>query len=52
MGFGFVAGFIGLFGTARDYTVQFVITHTLMSAVITSMPLLGSDFQRRTFWVS
>jgi hypothetical protein len=42
--------------TARDYILQFTITHTLllMSTVTPSLPLLGSGFQRRTFpllWV-
>jgi hypothetical protein len=39
-------GFILLFDTARDYTLQFTVT--------SSLPLLGSGFQRRTFsfrWV-
>jgi hypothetical protein len=27
-GFGLMTGFIGLFGTARDYTLRFTITHT------------------------
>jgi hypothetical protein len=27
MGFGLMAGFIVLFDTARDYTVQFTVTH-------------------------
>jgi hypothetical protein len=27
-GYGFMTGFIGLFDTARDYTLQFTITHT------------------------
>jgi hypothetical protein len=47
-------GFIGLFNTARDYTLQFKIKHTLLSTVTFSLPLLGSGFQRRTspfFWV-
>jgi hypothetical protein len=43
-------GFTGLFDTARDYN----ITNTLMSTVTSSLLLLGSGFQRRTFpflWV-
>jgi hypothetical protein len=40
--------FIGLFDTMRDYTLQFTITHTV-STVTSSLPLLGSGFQRRTF---
>jgi hypothetical protein len=31
MDFGFMKGFIGLFDTARDYTLQFTITHTQTS---------------------
>jgi hypothetical protein len=42
-------GFIALFDTARDYTLQFSITHTLVSAVTFPLPLLGSGFQRRIF---
>jgi hypothetical protein len=37
------------FDTARDYTLQFTTTHTLVSTVTSSLPLLGSGFQRRTF---
>jgi hypothetical protein len=37
--------------TARDYTLQFNITHTLVSTVTSSLPLLGSGFQRRIFTV-
>jgi hypothetical protein len=49
-----MTGFIGLFITARDYTLQFTITQTLVSTVTSSLPLLGNVFQRRTFpfiWV-
>jgi hypothetical protein len=49
-----MTGFIGLFDIASDYILQFTITHTLRSAVTSSMPLLGSGFQRQTFpflWV-
>jgi hypothetical protein len=50
-------GFIGLFDKARDYTLQFTVTHTHtrthtstpVSTVTSSLPLLGSDSQRRTF---
>jgi hypothetical protein len=28
MGFGFVIGFIGLFDTARDYTLHFTVKYT------------------------
>jgi hypothetical protein len=41
--------FIAHIDTAHDYTLQFTITHTLVSTVISSMSLLGSGFQRRTF---
>jgi hypothetical protein len=37
-----------------DYTLQFTVTHKLMSTVTSSLSLLGSGFQRRTFpflWV-
>jgi hypothetical protein len=47
-------GFIGLFDSARDYTLYFAITHTLVPTVTSSLPLLCSGFQRRTFlflWV-
>jgi hypothetical protein len=46
--------FIGLFDTARDYTLKFTITHTIVFTVTSSLPLLGSGFQRQTFpflWV-
>jgi hypothetical protein len=44
-----MTGFIGLFDTAGDYTLQFTVTHKLVSTVMSSMPLLGNGFQRRTF---
>jgi hypothetical protein len=44
-----IIGFIGLFDTACDYTLQFTITHTLVSTVTSSLLLLGSGSQRRTF---
>jgi hypothetical protein len=50
--------FIRLVDTARDYTLQFIITythtHTLTSTVTSLLPLLGSGVQRQTFlflWV-
>jgi hypothetical protein len=49
MGFALMSGFIGLFDTAREYTFQFTISHTLVSTVTPSLPLLGSGFQRWTF---
>jgi hypothetical protein len=33
----FWIGFIRLFDTARDYTLQFTITHTLVSTVTSSL---------------
>jgi hypothetical protein len=41
--------FIAHFDTEGDYTLQFTITHTLVSTVTSSLPLLGSGFKRRTF---
>jgi hypothetical protein len=49
-----MAGFIGLFYTEHDYILQHTQTHTLVSTVTSSLPLLCSGFQRRTFpflWV-
>jgi hypothetical protein len=42
----FIIGFIGLFDIGRDYSLEFTVTHihTLVSAVISSLPLLGSGF--------
>jgi hypothetical protein len=37
MGFGLMIGFMGLFDTARDCTLQFTITHTLVSTVMFSV---------------
>jgi hypothetical protein len=54
MSFGLLTGFIGLFDTACDYTLQFTITHTLVPRVTSSLPLLSSGFQSYTFpflWV-
>jgi hypothetical protein len=48
-GLGLMTGFIAHFDSARDYTLQFSITHTLASSVTSSMPLLGRGFQRRMF---
>jgi hypothetical protein len=45
--------FIAQFET-RDYILQFIITHILVSTVTPSVSLLGNGFQRRTFpflWV-
>jgi hypothetical protein len=53
-GFGSMIEFIGLFDTARDYILQFTITHTLVFTVTSSLSLFGYGFQRRTFpflWV-
>jgi hypothetical protein len=49
MGVGLVIGFIRLFDTARDYNLQFTVTHTLLPTVTSPLLLLGSGFQRRTF---
>jgi hypothetical protein len=49
-----MAELIGPFDRASDYTLQFTVTHTLMPTVTSSLPLLSSGFQRRTFpflWV-
>jgi hypothetical protein len=43
--------FIEHFDTARDYTLQFTITHTLVSTVTSLLPLLGSGFQQRPFFL-
>jgi hypothetical protein len=49
--FGLVIGFMEHlhFDTGCDYTLQFTITHILVSTVTSSLTLLGSGFQRRTF---
>jgi hypothetical protein len=40
MGFGWMAGFIGIFDTAGDYTTQFTVTHTSVhSHVFTAVAL-------------
>jgi hypothetical protein len=49
MTFGLVIGLIAHFDTECDYTLQFTITHILVSTVTSSLPLLGSGFQRRIF---
>jgi hypothetical protein len=49
-----MSGYIAHFGTARDYALQFTITHTLVSIATSSLLLLGNGFQRLTFsflWV-
>jgi hypothetical protein len=38
----------GHFDTARDYILQFTITHTLTSTVMSLLPLFRSGFQQRT----
>jgi hypothetical protein len=49
--FGVMTWFIGLFDTAHDYTLQYTVTHTrtLVPTVTSSLPLLSSGFQLRTF---
>jgi hypothetical protein len=42
--FGAAIGFIGLFDTTRDYILLFIGTHTYVSTVTSSLPLLSSDF--------
>jgi hypothetical protein len=37
MGFGLMTSFFGLFDTARDYTLPFTVTHTLVSTVTSSL---------------
>jgi hypothetical protein len=41
-----MTGFIAHFDTAPDYTLQFSITHTLVSTVTCSLSLLRSGYQR------
>jgi hypothetical protein len=48
-GFWLMTWFIAHFDTVHDYTLQFTITHTLLPTVTSSLPLLGSSFQRRIF---
>jgi hypothetical protein len=43
-GFGLIK-FIWLFDTACDNTLYFTITHTLVSAVTSTLQLLGSGFK-------
>jgi hypothetical protein len=44
-----MAGFTRLFDTACDHTSQFTVTHTLVSTVTSSLPLLGSGFPNSGF---
>jgi hypothetical protein len=44
-----MTGFIGILNRVRDYTERFTITPKLVSTVKSSLPLLGSGLQRRTF---
>jgi hypothetical protein len=46
--------FIARFGTAHDYILQFIVTRTVLSTATSSLLLLSSGFQQRTFlffWV-
>jgi hypothetical protein len=43
-----MTGFIGLFDTARDYTLQITITHTQVPTVTSLLLLFGSGFHQRT----
>jgi hypothetical protein len=47
--FGLATGFIGLFDTACDYTLQCPVTHTHQCTVTSSFSLLGSGFQGLKF---
>jgi hypothetical protein len=38
-----------LFDTVSDYTLQFAVTHTIVSTVTPSLSLLGSGFPLRIF---
>jgi hypothetical protein len=52
--YGRVIGFIELLDTARDYTLEIIITYTLLTTDTSPLPLFGNGFQRRTFhflWV-
>jgi hypothetical protein len=40
---------IGILDIARDYILQFTVTHTLVSTVTSSLTLLVSGFQWRAF---
>jgi hypothetical protein len=54
MGFGLVTGFIGLFDTACNYTLQFTVAPTLVSTVTSSLLLLDISFHQQMFrfrWV-
>jgi hypothetical protein len=48
-GFELMIGFTELFDTARDYALQFTVTHTLVSTVTCSLPLFGSGFNGGRF---
>jgi hypothetical protein len=39
MGFWLMIGFIGLFDIARDYSLQFTVTHTLVSTVMSLLAI-------------
>jgi hypothetical protein len=51
MGFGLLTKFVGFFDTQRMTTLYSTLlhTHTLVSKVMYSLPLLGSGFQRQMF---
>jgi hypothetical protein len=40
-------GFIGILATARDYTLQYTVTHTLLSTATPSLPLFVRCFNGR-----
>jgi hypothetical protein len=46
--FGLMTGFIGLFGTQRVTTLYMSLVHTLVATATSSLPFLGSGFQRRS----
>jgi hypothetical protein len=48
-GFRLLIGLIGYSDTAHDHILHLTITHALVSTVTSSLPLLGSGFQRPTF---
>jgi hypothetical protein len=55
MSLGLMTRFIGLIDTVYGYTSQLTITHTLVTTVTYSLPLLGFGFQQQMlpfFWVS
>jgi hypothetical protein len=54
MQFRLLIGFIERFDAALDYALQVTMTHTLVFTSASSLPLLSSCFQRRTYpflWV-